>query len=69
MKRLVSKVVASEGVAIGRAYVVQRSNLPLKTIDAETSVDAAQQFKKALQQSTAELAALADGSEIFAAHY
>lgn len=69
MKRLVSKVVASDGVAIGRAYVVHRSNQPLRTIDDGTAADAEVRFRTALQQSRDELAALSSDSDIFAAHY
>ena len=67
MKRIVSPVRASEGVAVGRAYVVRRSVAASTAVcgDVESERD---RFERALETSISQLSELAAGDGIFAAH-
>lgn len=70
MKRIVSPVRASEGIAVGRAYVVRRTEpsvaaAPVAAGDEESERDC---FERALAASISQLSELASGDAIFAAH-
>lgn len=68
MKRISTSVRASEGIAIGRAYVVVRESVqdsaePVGSVGQERA-----KFAKALSDSIAQIAKLAENNDIFAAH-
>lgn len=67
MKSLKTSVRASEGIAIGRAFVVKRE---LKISDRQkgSAAEERELFAQAFEQSRAQIEALASDSDIFAAH-
>lgn len=67
MKRIVSPVRASEGVAVGRAYVVRRSVAVSTAVCGDVKSER-ERFERALETSISQLSELAAGDGIFAAH-
>ena len=68
MKRLSTSVRASDGVAIGRAYVVVRESVRNSDEPAGSPEQERAKFDKALSESIAQIAKLAETDDIFAAH-
>ncbi|MBE5966969.1 MAG: phosphoenolpyruvate--protein phosphotransferase [Lachnospiraceae bacterium] len=70
MKTLLVEKTASSGFAMGRTFVVNRSNLNPDTyrIEAKDTDAEIAKYQKAVQEATAQLEALAKTSDIFAAH-
>lgn len=68
MKRISTSVRASDGIAIGRAYVVVRKPVQDSAEPAGSVGQERAKFDKALSDSVAQIAALAETDEIFAAH-
>ena len=68
MKRISTSVRASDGIAIGRAYVVVRETVQDSAEPAGSVVQEREKFDKALSDSIVQIAALAETDDIFAAH-
>lgn len=67
MKLLVTSVRASEGIAIGKAFVVARGNSCADYVQGSPEQEQ-QLFDAALAKSVEQITALAEGNDIFAAH-
>lgn len=68
MKRISTSVRASDGIAIGRAYVVVRETVQDSAEPAGSVGQEREKFGKALSDSIAQIAKLAENNDIFAAH-
>ena len=68
MKRISTSVRASDGIAIGRAFVVVRETVQDSAEPAGSVGQEREKFEKALSDSIVQIAALAETDDIFAAH-
>ncbi len=68
MKCISTSVRASDGFAVGRAYVVVRESVQDSAEPAGSVGQEHARFVQALSDSTAQIAALAENDDIFAAH-
>ncbi len=68
MKRISTSVRASDGIAIGRAYVVVRESVLHSACPAGSVEQERERFDKALSDTVAQISALAETDDIFAAH-